>query len=169
MLSKKAEKVLGEFCDYMEQVSPAACAAESFNMGTFFEHNGDDHVHVKDGQSIKTKHLYECGTQACAFGYLAASPIGKRLGIDIVAVVEEDQYYGNTDVSSKFKYNGRAGHPFAIAKKALELSHAQVSFLFGPHDSIDTPANWAKRCRMLMAVKGDTDDTYLLEGVPVDA
>lgn len=170
MLKEEGKKRLLEFCEFMDSISDEAVNGDHFNMDTFFSHNSDEHCHIKPGREkvATVKDLHTCGTQACAFGYLAASPIGKKLGIELhLKGAIEDNGWGDEEhvINDTFKLNGRMRNNIDISSKVFGLDKQQYEFLFGAVSELGSPADWAARCRMFLAVDGDVHHEWL-ENLP---
>jgi hypothetical protein len=161
-MKQKTKDLLLEFCKFMDNVSEEATNGGHFDMSAFMQHVGDDNHLSEDKEKIVTKNDFmTCGTSACALGWLAISPVGKKLGLKIFAMSD-----GIGGVDEHFQLKGRNEVAFAAAKKALDINLEVVNFLFGGIESIKTPKEWADRCRLLVALNGDTTHPMLLNGVP---
>lgn len=164
LMKPRTKDLLLEFCKYMDTVSDDVSEGGHFDMSAFMQHESyaDGEEHLTDREKIVTKNdLMTCGTSACALGWLAVSPVGKKLNLRMFAASD-----GCGGVDEYFQLKGRNEQAFAAAKKALDINDEVVAFLFNDLADIETPKEWADRCRLLVALNGDTTHDMLLNGVP---
>jgi hypothetical protein len=130
-LSKLAVRRLTKLADYMAKLP--ASANKHFNMGSYFDHNGDHQLVADNG--LTKKHLMDCGTTACAFGWAATVPAFRKAGLSM-------------DAEGEFSLRGCASiYCDEIAKTFFDIDSVQQAHLFGSRTFIKTPKQWAKYCR----------------------
>jgi hypothetical protein len=132
-LSKLAVRRLTKLAEFMAKLP--ASANKHFDMGMWFEHEGD-HNH-EFGRTLSRDDLKHCGTTACALGWGATMPYFKKLGLTV------DPSLGS------LRFRGRASiDPMLIAAQVVNITVSEAVDLFGGHlDAVKTPKQWARHCR----------------------
>lgn len=136
MLSRKAKTRLSKLADYMSRQKP-----EHFDMSTWMEHYGEHNHGFELETPITRRQLSSCGTTACALGFCAVSPFGRRLGLSLVpGGVYAEHVYGEIHLHGK-----RVG-AFRAAQEVFDIDEDQAEYLFADI-SAETPKEWAQLCR----------------------
>ena len=131
-LSKLAVKRLTKLADYMEKLPKSA--NKHFHMGTWFNHNSEEHDH-KFGENITLRDLHKCGTTACALGWACMIPAFHKAGLRLLAS-DNVSWVGHINAFDFFEPTP--------SDRLLEVA----ANLFGGADK--TPKQWAKRCRQFI-------------------
>ncbi len=137
MLSKLAIRRLTKLADYMERLPKKK--SKHFRMSAWFAHRGVDSEHgLRRNHRISTKELNYCGTSACALGWACMIPAFKRAGLSLLhdGIIGEVRFRKDCD--------------FDAAANFFELNEEQSMKLFSGVFDLNTPKQWAARCRKFL-------------------
>lgn len=158
-LSRKARTRILKLADYMSRRSRSL--APHFDMEHFFDHQSGADAFAQEiekgaGDRITEKDMHNCGTSACAFGYAPFAGVDPKLESRLTP----DGFGG---LQQAFYYNNRKirGTSFRAALRIFDVNHKQGTYLFSAHEFITTPAQWAKRARRFVELRGDVNDVRM--------
>lgn len=112
-----------------------------FDMNRWLGHRGGramGGIHgIKNDAPLGQTDVIKCGMTACAFGHAATIPYFKRLGLKLMGT------------RGYFRPIYDELVEFEAAAAFFDITEQQASELFMPstENSLETPAEWARRCR----------------------
>lgn len=141
-LSKQAKTRILKLVENMESLPKSA--AEHFDMGAWFKHDGDHDLPINYGQAINRHVMEDCGTTACALGWAATMPYFNKLGLKV-------RYNGDIgEVCFRSKVHVDYEDIEGSRKPLFGISMSQWMALFAGTNADKTPKQWAKRVRKLV-------------------
>lgn len=139
-INDKGYRRLRSHIRFMEKQRPARRSA--FNMGSWFNHDGA-HQLLKPREEVKIRHLQDCGTSACAFGWACVRPTFRKEGLAMVPKT--------FDIS--FKVGSRTFESgIEAAKRFFRIDEYTALKLFSGGNKDRTPKQWARRARVVLGI-----------------